>query len=98
MAQTDGSGNYTISSLSAGSYYVSFEDCYGSARNDVMQYYGGSLGESGSQQVTLTAGGSQTGVNATLTAGTSISGHVYAGSGLSTPWRTRVYSLKAPKP
>jgi hypothetical protein len=80
-AQTDASGHYTIPSLSAGSYYVSFEDCTTSTRNDVMQYYGGASDLSDSEQVTLTAGQSQVGVNATLAAGTSITGHVYGGSG-----------------
>lgn len=84
-ATTDASGNYTISGLQSGSYYVSFTDCSGSTRNDVPQYYGGSYEEYNSSLVVLSASGHQTGVNAKMAAGATISGHAYAGSGTGSP-------------
>ncbi len=84
-ATTNASGEYTIAGLSAGSYYVGFTDCNESKRNDVSQYYGGAPSEQESTLVVLSTGGAKTGVNAQLAAGTSISGHAYAGSGTGTP-------------
>jgi Carboxypeptidase regulatory-like domain len=84
-ATTSSSGQYTITGLAAGSYYVEFSDCANSARNDVTQYYGGTPFEDESTLVVLSSGGAKTGVDAQLAAGTSISGHAYAGSGTGTP-------------
>ncbi len=75
-ARTDAGGSYTIDGLAAGTYDLQAADCPGSARNDADSHVG---------TVTLAAGAAQTGVNLELAAGTSISGHVYAGSGTSTP-------------
>lgn len=85
QATTNSSGDYTITGLQAGTYYVEFQDCSGSSRNDVPQYYGGSYNADSSQTVTLSEGGQQQGVDATMQPGTSISGTVYAGAGTTSP-------------
>ena len=38
-ATTNASGNYTITGLTEGTYYIQFADCSGSSRNDVSVYY-----------------------------------------------------------
>ncbi len=75
-ATTDASGNYTITGAAAGSYELTAADCDGSSRDDISE-----LGPS----LTLAPSQAAIGVNIQLAAGTSISGHVYAGSGTSTP-------------
>jgi len=77
-AATDAGGNYTITGLPAGSYYVEFADCPNSKRNDVEQFLGGAHNETSSQLVPLSSGGAATGNDAHLAHATSISGHVYA--------------------
>lgn len=84
-ARTDSAGDYTIVGLPAGTYYVEFSDCSGSARDDLGEYYGNTPNAYNSQTVTLSEGGQQAGVNAQLAAGTSISGSVYGGAGDTTP-------------
>lgn len=85
QATTDATGDYEITGLSAGSYYVEFSDCSASARNDVSQYYGNAPDASNSSLVVLSSGGAQAGVNAKMQSGTTISGHAYAGSGTASP-------------
>ena len=97
-ATTDASGEYTIAGLSAGSYYVEFSDCGNSTRNDVAQYYGGDPYEQESTLVVLSTGGAKTGVNAQLEAGTSISGHAYAGAGTGTPLDDQCVEVDARSP
>ncbi len=97
-ARTDASGEYTIAGLAAGSYYVEFSDCSDSERDDVTQYYGGAPFEQESTLVVLSSGGAKTGVNAELAAGTSISGHAYAGSGTGTPLDDQCVSVVAKSP
>ncbi|MGO9902096.1 MAG: carboxypeptidase regulatory-like domain-containing protein [Solirubrobacteraceae bacterium] len=74
---TDASGDYQFVGLNAGSYKVQVQDCSGSGRNDLP-------GESATA-VAVSLGQAATGVDVQLAAGTSISGHVYGGSGTSTP-------------
>jgi len=82
--QTNSDGDYTLSGLESGSYYVHFADCPGSNRSDVAQWYlntasptlGGALQYPGSNLVTLSDGGTQTGVDAELSQGSTISGNV----------------------
>jgi hypothetical protein len=95
---TNASGEYTITGLAAGSYYLEFADCGSSARNDVTQYYGGAPDENDSTLVVLSTGGAKTGVNAELAAGTSISGHAYAGSGTGTPVANQCVYVEARSP
>jgi len=92
-AQTDDAGHYTLTGLTSGSYYVRFADCDDSARNDVPQYYGGAYESYDSTEVVLSAEGSQTGIDAQLAAGTTISGTAYAGSG-STPLEDGCVSIQ----
>jgi len=82
---SDASGNYTITGLPADSYYVNFADCGGSSRNDVEQWYGGSLTEASSTLVVLSYEGAQDGVDAEMQPAASISGTVYGGTGTTTP-------------
>ncbi len=92
-ATTDGSGHYTITGLGSGDYDVYFYDCSSSSRNDVPQYYVATPGPpySGTQdftdasQVSLIGQGAASGIDATLAAGTTISGTVYGGAGTSRP-------------
>lgn len=80
---TNASGEYKVSGLPAGSYYVRFADC-GEGRDDVAQYFGGAPNEVESTLVVLSTGGAKTGVDAQLAAGTSIGGHIYDGAGTDT--------------
>ncbi|HEX4115659.1 MAG TPA: carboxypeptidase-like regulatory domain-containing protein [Solirubrobacteraceae bacterium] len=84
-AKTNSSGQYTIGGLKPGSYDVYFADCYGSTRNDSPQYYDQQNSATFAEAVTLKAAQTQTGVDASLEPATTISGHIYAGSGTSTP-------------
>jgi protocatechuate 3,4-dioxygenase beta subunit len=84
-AMTNASGEYSIKDLLAGSYKVYFYDCYGSKRNDVPQYYDGSSSSSTASLVVLSTGGAEHNIDASMQPATSISGHVYAGAGTSTP-------------
>ncbi|HEX4115658.1 MAG TPA: carboxypeptidase-like regulatory domain-containing protein [Solirubrobacteraceae bacterium] len=85
-AATDSSGNYTVGGLAPGSYDVEFADCdYDGTRNDRPQYYDDQANGGSAEPVTLTAEEEETGIDASLQPATSISGHVYAGSGDSTP-------------
>jgi protocatechuate 3,4-dioxygenase beta subunit len=84
-ATTTAAGQYAITGLSPGSYYVHFTDCANSARNDVAQYYGGVPDQNDSSLVVLSTGGTATGVSAAMQTGTSIVGHAYAGPGTASP-------------
>ncbi len=86
-ATTEGSGSYVIGGLSAGDYDVHFEDCdyFDSTRNDVAQYYKDQSSYNSATPVEATLGEEQTGIDAALAPGASISGHVYGSLGTSKP-------------
>ncbi|HEX9034976.1 MAG TPA: carboxypeptidase-like regulatory domain-containing protein [Streptosporangiaceae bacterium] len=72
-------GHYTIRGLAAGSYDVQFSNCgrgrYGS------QWYKGQASLQAATPVSVTAGGTTSGIDAVMTAGGSISGQVTDSSG-----------------
>lgn len=74
-------GRYTISGLAAGAYRVLFDAPAGSGFVD--EYYDDARSYSSSTLVTVTGGATRTGVNAALSAGTSISGRVTLPSGVA---------------
>ncbi len=74
-ATTDGSGQYTISGLSSGSFYVEFGGS--SASEDyVTQFYNGKLAAAEAEQVPVTGPGTTSGINAEMQLGAEISGTV----------------------
>lgn len=76
---TDETGAYTVNNLPTGSYYLYFSDCGGQGL--IGAYYGGTTDESGSTQVTVTAGSVTSGKNIQLSRGASISGTISSASG-----------------
>ena len=72
-AETSLGGEYVIAGVPAGEYTVSFN---GSAIGYVNQYYNGKAGAGEANLVTLTAGGTTSGINAALEEGGKISGKV----------------------
>jgi hypothetical protein len=84
-ARTNAAGQYTIGALASGSYKVYFSDCSESTRNDAPQYYDHQASAAFAETITLSTAQAQTGVDASLEPATTISGHVYGGSGTSTP-------------
>jgi hypothetical protein len=70
-------GSYSIAGLSPGNYEIHFEDCGGSSRNDVSQYYNGASRSDAATPVETTLGGEHGGIDAELAPATSISGVVY---------------------
>ncbi|KTR94792.1 hypothetical protein NS220_07745 [Microbacterium testaceum] len=71
-------GTYSFSGLPAGTYYIQFQS-YG--RNVLDQWYGGNGDFSSATPVTVDAGQTRTGVNATLVKGGEISGTVTTTAG-----------------
>jgi hypothetical protein len=74
---TDATGAYEVTNLDAGEYTVTFADCFFSTRNDVSADY--------PSKITLADGEARTGIDHEMQPGSSISGHVYGGSGTGTP-------------
>ncbi len=70
-ATTNGSGQYTISGLASGNYYVEF-----SGSGYIEQFYNGKLAGAEAEQVPVTAPGTTAGVNAEMQQGAEISGTV----------------------
>jgi len=70
-ATTNGAGEYTITGLATGDYTVKF-----SAATFVSQYYNGKADESEATPVSVKAGASKSGVNATLQPSGQITGKV----------------------
>jgi hypothetical protein len=85
-AKTDASGRYAIVGLAGGSLTVFARDC-DDARNDLPQYYGQVASASGATPVSVTLGQATSAIDVRLPAATSVAGHVYGGSGTSTPLR-----------
>jgi hypothetical protein len=77
---TDGTGNYTISGLPAGSYKVRFSDC-DSGNTYATEFYNDKGDLTSADPVTVTGGSTTTGINATLASGGSVTGTVYNGPG-----------------
>jgi hypothetical protein len=85
--ETDGSGEYTLRGLEAGGYKVSFGpgEEYGGGgsvnRNYLTQYYDGKSTLAEAATLTVSNGGTTTGIDATMHAGGRISGRVTAAAG-----------------
>jgi protocatechuate 3,4-dioxygenase beta subunit len=78
-AQTDTSGNFTISGISAGTYDLYFSNCT-SATSYISAYYAssstGSASPAGALAVTVASGQTESGIDITLALGASISGTI----------------------
>ncbi len=75
-AQTTGSGEYSVPSLSGGEYTVEFKLPTQSGLNYLRQFYDGKSASSEAQPVSVSSGGSTTGINAALSQGGQITGTV----------------------
>ncbi|MDO9410782.1 carboxypeptidase-like regulatory domain-containing protein, partial [Patulibacter sp.] len=75
-ARTGIDGRYALTNMAADSYVVSFQNCEGSGRSDVGQYFGSGRVPSRSTIVVLAEDDVRTGVDATLATGTTIGGTV----------------------
>ncbi|WP_461186589.1 beta strand repeat-containing protein [Arthrobacter sp. Z4-13] len=84
--QVNDDGTYAVSGLPAGAYKIQFNGSNGAGTID--QWYSGATSHQTATPVTLGAGQSLTGINATLVKGASIGGKVTAPSGVDL---TRVY-------
>jgi protocatechuate 3,4-dioxygenase beta subunit len=76
---TDSSGNYTIYGISPGNYKIYFET--NNAGNYVREYYNDKTSFAAADSVTVTAGQTTPNIDAQLTTGGAISGHVVDGNG-----------------
>ena len=94
-ATTDADGHYTIAGLPAGNYKILFSGCAAGYdpqtftpidTNDyVDQWYDGKPDFQSATTVSLASAEQRTGVGAAMVLGGTISGHVYAGAGTSSP-------------
>jgi hypothetical protein len=75
MAMTDASGNYTLRAIPAGNYKVLFNTST-TAANVIREWYNDKSTATAADTITVTAGGTLSGINAVLAAGATISGRV----------------------
>ena len=73
---TAANGEYTISGLASGEYIVGFGSPFMGELNYVTQFYNGKSAYAEAQPVTVTAGGTVSGIDAKLTEGGRIAGRV----------------------
>ncbi len=84
-ATTVSGGTYTVNNLPAGSYGVTFTDGCGNTTEYATQYYPGQVMEGTSQTVSVTAGVTTSGIDASLQPGGTISGTVTDSAGTALP-------------
>ena len=87
-AATDSAGDYTAGGVPAGSWTVEFlpdNGCVGSDTADAFQYYAGAATPGTATPVTVTAGHTTPGIDATLTAGATVKGSVQSVAGQPLP-------------
>lgn len=80
---TTSKGTYGIIGLTPGTYQVRFEECAGGAH--LTQWFNGKTVEASADSVTVTAGGTTSGINASLGTGGTITGLVTNSSGSPLP-------------
>ena len=81
QATTASDGTYTISGLNTGSYTLEFSMGCGDTGDFLTQYYDNQTSPGSANPISVTAGASATGIDATLTAGGAITGTVTAAAG-----------------
>jgi hypothetical protein len=77
-AETNSSGEYTLSNLPAGEYSVEFSAPSASGLDYLTQYYNGAASYSSAAKVSVSAGQDTAGIDAALSAGGQIEGRVIA--------------------
>jgi hypothetical protein len=78
-ARTDATGRYTVDGVPAGAWTVEFvpdDGCIGQDTADAFQYYSNASTPAGATPVTVVAGETTSGIDATLIAGATIKGTV----------------------
>ncbi|HEX4443674.1 MAG TPA: carboxypeptidase regulatory-like domain-containing protein [Galbitalea sp.] len=82
-ATTDAHGKYTIVGLADGSYSVQFSAPFN--KNFATQWWNNADSQANSTAVSVTASSPASGIDATMTAGATISGHVWAPGASGSP-------------
>jgi hypothetical protein len=80
-ATTNTDGTYALTNLAPGSYDVEFTAGCGISENVGQQWYNSKLSQSASNPVAVTAGGTTSSINGTLSIGGAITGTVTAAAG-----------------
>jgi hypothetical protein len=83
-ATTNPDGTYAVPNLAPGTYDVEFTAGCGISENVGQQWYNSKLSQSASNAVTVTAGGTTSSINGTLSIGGAITGTVTAAAGGTT--------------
>ncbi len=78
---TAADGSYSLTNLAPGNYDVEFSAGCGISENVGQQWYNAKASQSSANAVAVTAGGSTSGINATLSLGGTITGTVTAAAG-----------------